>query len=173
MQDKSDGSSLRKLNWIELLHFIRNIYISKGYEIEEIDADLVNEISDCLYRTLAGYDDLNPAKTAGHVCFWVRRLKPLHQESTSAKRMKALNEFIAIDLALLICIQRILIYNKTDLTSTKGIQFAKTTVEQILPYPIRKDLAISMRHYSHSPHGLAMIFEILFRDYINELRGRS
>lgn len=115
----------------------------------EIDADILKEISEQADGTL---DQLNMntmpnvAKVAGHVTFWIRKLKPVTHAKNSKNKLLTINEVIGILVGVGIC------QTYFDDKSKTGFSF---------PNRIMKDWAMSLRSHSHSPHSCAIAFEFL------------
>ena len=114
-----------------------------------IDRDIVREIAAEAEKTLAGLQmtsSPNVAKIAGHVAFWIRKLKPIAHAADSPHRFLAVNELVGILVGMGIC--------RSYFDDTR-----KETVE--LPKRVMNDWIASLRHHSHSPHSCALMFELL------------
>ena len=123
--------------------------VEDQYDIKlDIDTDLIKELDDYIEYSLASYDmdSPNAAKVAGHVCFWLRRFKPITHESSSRAKYFAVNEEVALFVGLSICDQ----YFDDHRAETFNIDMR-----------VLKDWVSSLRYNSHSPHALALSFELL------------
>ncbi|MBF0626272.1 MAG: hypothetical protein HQL82_15895 [Magnetococcales bacterium] len=111
-----------------------------------VDLDIVNELESMVGRTILGYGLAKPnaAKLAGHVSFWIRKLKPISFAADSRHKYLAINELVGLWVGLSLC-------------KRFGGQGFKMPSERI-----RVDWISSMRAHSHSPHGSALSFEMLF-----------
>lgn len=91
----------------------------------------------------------NVAKVAGHVVFWIRKLKPVSHSAGSVNKLLTINEVIGILVGVSIC------QHYFDDHSKAQIRFSDR---------IMKDWASSLRNHSHSPHSCAISFEFLASD---------
>ena len=112
-----------------------------------LDSDVVAELTSHLQRTVDQIPmdtDPNVAKIAGHVAFWIRKLKPIgHEDSAEVKhRLLNVNELAALLVGAAICRKNF----KANLR---------------LPNRIFFDWASSLRVNSHSPSSCAIAFELL------------
>jgi hypothetical protein len=112
-----------------------------------IDRDIVKEISEKANASLAALNMQtipNVAKVAGHVAFWIRKLKPIYHAADTPNKLLTCNEVIGILVGIGIC-QRYF-----DDHSKQGIHLSSR---------VAKDWAASLRTHSHSPHSCAIAFE--------------
>ncbi|HYD63925.1 hypothetical protein [Azospirillum sp.] len=141
-------STLRNVDWQRVLHPVCDA-IEAVYGVElEVDTDELAELERFADESLRSYRLTNPnaAKVAGHLCFWLRRLKPIRHAATSNAKLLAVNEVAALWLGLAICDQYF------DNASAQSFKIDPR---------ILKDWVASLRYNSHSPHALAIAFEIL------------
>ena len=141
-------SRLGNIDWQRLLGAVC-ADIEQRFQLElEVDTDELAELDRFAAKSLQSYDLDNPnaAKVAGHVCFWFRRVKPIRHAATSQNKYLSANEEAALWLGLAICDQ----YCDDRRAETFKIE------PRIL-----KDWVASLRYNSHSPHALAIAFEIL------------
>jgi hypothetical protein len=115
-----------------------------------LDSDIVAEIGSHLKRTVDAIPmdtDPNVAKIAGHVAFWIRKLKPITPDQNVKQQHKLLaaNELAALLVGAAICRTNF----KADFR---------------LPNRIFHDWASSLRINSHSPNSCAIAFELLTTD---------
>ena len=70
-------------------------HLEAAYKVKlSLDSDIVAEISSHLRRTMDAIPmdtDPNVAKIAGHVTFWIRKLKPIRERTQPAKLSFRLN----------------------------------------------------------------------------------
>ncbi len=114
-----------------------------------IDADIVGEIAVQANSSLAALNMNtmpNVAKVAGHVAFWIRKLKPVFHGEGSANKLLTINEVVGILVGVGICRRYFDEKAKKNFT---------------LPDRIMKDWSMSLRNHSHSPHSCAISFEFL------------
>jgi hypothetical protein len=141
-------SRLHNIDWQRLLAPVCDA-IEKQYEVElEVDTDELAELARFADESLKSYQLQSPnaAKVAGHICFWLRRFKPISHAATSKSKLLAVNETVALWLGLSICDQ----------------YYDDVRAEAFKVSPrILKDWVASLRYNSHSPHALAIAFEIL------------
>lgn len=112
-----------------------------------LDSDVVGEVASHLNRTVSQIPmntDPNVAKIAGHVAFWIRKLKPIGYDESQLQTNKLLNvnELAALLVGAAICRKKF----KSDLRLHNRIFF---------------DWASSLRVNSHSPSSCAIAFELL------------
>lgn len=114
----------------------------------DIDTDLLAELEIYANKSLRGYNIENPnaAKVAGHVCFWVRRVKPVLHKPDTIRKFLAVNEEVALLVGLAIC------QNYFDDARAESFKISPK---------ILKDWVSSLRYNSHSPHALAIAFELI------------
>ena len=141
--------SAHNIDWGSVLHEIA-ANLESRFELDLlIDSDVVAEIGDQLDRTLQALPLAtrpNIAKVAGHVAFWIRKLKPISHSANTQKKLLVINELVAILVGAGICARYF------DDTSSEHI---------VLPPRILFDWASSFRLNSHSPHSCAIAFEML------------
>lgn len=118
----------------------------------KVDTDALMELGAIAAKTTGRYEIAhpNPAKVAGHVVFWFRRIKPLSYADDTPAKCFAVNELAALWLGLAIC-------------NTHRGDESKAVLR--LPPRIAKDWMASLRYNSHSPHALAMAFELFASDH--------
>jgi hypothetical protein len=141
-------SRLGNIDWRDLLNAVCT-HLEQRFELDlEIDTDELAELERFASSSLGSYQLENPnaAKVAGHVCFWFRRVKPIRHAATSRNKYLAVNEEAALWIGLAICDQY---YDDKRAESFK------------IEPRILKDWVASLRYNSHSPHALAIAFEIL------------
>jgi len=117
-----------------------------------IDRDVLREISEQAEGTLFQLNMStlpNVAKVAGHVAFWIRKLKPIAHAPDSTHKMLTINEIVGILVGVGIC------QKYFDDQTRKGFR---------LPKRIMLDWVMSLRTHSHSPHSCAITFEFLASD---------
>lgn len=137
-----------QVRWLDLAEEIA-ARAEKKYNLRlSVDQCLLDEVAAAVKKSLGGYnmDSPNPAKVAGHVCFWFRRLKPIFHKDDSPARLHPINEWIALHLGLAIC--------KEYFDDTCKVDFS-------VPGRILIDWVVSLHVNSHSPHSLAIAFELL------------
>lgn len=78
--------------------------------------------------------------------FWFRRLRPVTHRPESQNKLLVANETAALFLGLAIC-------NQYSGDNSKEVFH--------LPARVMKDWVASLRYNSHSPHAIAIAFEIL------------
>lgn len=130
------------------------IHFEKEYKIRlRIDTDILDELELHVEKTLQHYQLTGPnvAKVAGHVCFWLRRLKPIHHHPNSRNKNTAINEEVALWVALSIC-------------ADWHDDHSRQPIKQV-PMRILKDWVTSLRINAHSPHALAIAFELIASDH--------
>ncbi|MBF8272939.1 MAG: hypothetical protein HW380_2044 [Magnetococcales bacterium] len=110
-----------------------------------VDQDVVDELTAKTQTTLASYGLHlpNEAKIAGHLSFWIRRLKPISHCEKSERKWLAINEAVGLYVGISLC----------EKFSEK--KFRKPSRRIML------DWITSMRVNSHSPQGTALAFEVL------------
>jgi hypothetical protein len=143
----------QSVDWIAVLNSAAAL-CERVYAIQlDIDRDIVREI------TLRANDTLdalnmssmpNVAKIAGHVAFWIRKLKPITHSQDSQNKLLTINEVIGILVGIGIC-QRYF-----DSQVRRPFK---------LPHRVMKDWAVSLRNHSHSPHSCAIAFEFLANEF--------
>lgn len=115
-----------------------------------IDSDIVAEIEHEYTTSLKGLSmstTPNIAKHAGHITFWIRKLKPVSHSDKTAHKLLVVNELLAILVGASICAQYF-----DDTSSPNGFRF---------PVRILFDWTGSLRNNSYSPHSCAIAFEML------------
>lgn len=124
-----------------------------------LDRDIVREIAERARETVGSYnkDSPNVPKIAGHIAFWIRKLKPVAFEPDAREKFLAVNELASLYVALAFC----------DQYHQKRSRDYKSVVSRLPPRVI-VDWATTMRFHSHSPHSTAMIFEILMGTVLPE-----
>ena len=139
----------QQVNWVSVLGEAAAL-CERVYGVSlDIDRDIVREISIKANDTLAALNMNtmpNVAKVAGHVAFWVRKLKPVSHSANSKNKLLTINEVIGILVGVGIC-------------SRYFDDHSKPLIR--LPDRIMKDWASSLRNHSHSPHSCAISFEFL------------
>jgi hypothetical protein len=70
-----------------------------------LDQDILAEVEQRARDTVASYGkkDPNTAKVAGHIAFWIRKLKPISFVDGAPKKFLAVNEAVSIIFALAFC----------------------------------------------------------------------
>lgn len=119
--------------------------VSDRFDVDlAVDARIVSEIEAFCEKSLASFnqDDPSAAKIAGSMVFWIRKLKPAAH--TGSGYFPSANEYIAI-----LC----------------GVALVNSHWrEKKMHMQIRKEALIdfsrTLRFHSHSPHGLALMFEM-------------
>jgi hypothetical protein len=140
------------INWMVLVNPICKS-IEHEYNVKlKVDIDALMELGAIAAKTIGGYDirHPNPAKVAGHIVFWFRRIKPLSFSDDTPAKCFAVNEMTALWLGLAIC-------------NTHRGNESKEVLR--LPPRIAKDWIFSLRYNSHSPHALATAFELFASDH--------
>jgi hypothetical protein len=136
------------IDWVALVDPICQL-IESTYDVKlKIDSDSLKELDAVATKTIGTYDirHPNPAKVAGHVVFWFRRVKPLSYADDTPAKCFAVNEMAALWLGLAICDQH---------------HGDESRIAMSLPARVAKDWISSLRYNSHSPHALATAFEVL------------
>lgn len=138
---------LNKIDWMSPLERAVTQLEQKFDVALCLDSDIVAEIGNHLIRTVKSIPmntDPNVAKIAGHVAFWIRKLKPIQsdQTSTADKKLLFANELAALLVGASICCKNF-----------------KGTFH--FPNRIFYDWASSLRINSHSPNSCAIAFELL------------
>ena len=139
----------KHFNWQEVLSDAATL-CERVYQVRlTIDRDILREISEQAEGTLLQLNMStlpNVAKVAGHVAFWIRKLKPVAHSPDSTHKMLTINEIVGILVGVGIC-------QKYFDDKTRNV-FR-------LPSRIMLDWAMSLRTRSHSPHSCAITFEFL------------
>lgn len=117
-----------------------------------IDREILIEVADKTQATLAGLNDTsvpNVAKVAGHVSFWIRKLKPISYaaQSPATGKFLAINEYVGLMVGLGIC--------------HEYLDDSRKAFFQDPPSRILRDWVVSFRVNSHSPHSTQIAFELL------------
>ena len=125
-----------------------------------LDRDIVREIAERARETVGSYNKESPnvPKIAGHIAFWVRKLKPVSFEQNATAKFLAVNELVSLYAALAFC----------DQYHERRSQHHRSVIYRLSPRVI-VDWATTMRFHSHSPHSTAMTFEILMGTVLPEL----
>lgn len=143
----------RKIDWPPILHNACAL-VEKRQDITLcIDTDILNEIALKVEETLHALQMNtmpNVAKVAGHVAFWIRKLKPIYHAPASTGKLLTINEVVGILVGVGICQQYFDDHSRAALR---------------LPARVMKDWAASLRNHSHSPHSCAIAFEFLASDH--------
>lgn len=139
----------KHFNWDSVLIEAASM-CERAYEIKlEIDRDVIREINMKANDTLEALNMStlpNVAKVAGHVAFWIRKLKPVSHSLNNDNKLLTINEVIGILVGVGIC----------------RFYFADHSREHfVLSHRIVMDWATSLRNHSHSPHSCAISFEFL------------
>ena len=114
-----------------------------------IDSDVVEEMEHHLRRTLSHLSlgtRPNVAKIAGHVSFWIRKLKPISFSEDSPNKLLVINELVAVLVGGGICARYFDDTSKSSFVLSKRLLY---------------DWSSSLRFNSHSPHSCAITFEML------------
>lgn len=108
-----------------------------------IDNYVLAEIEQMVRSSLKSYhlNDPNVPKVAGHISFWIRKLKPLSHAPGSQGVYTAINELASLMVGVSLC--------------------RRFGADSVIPPRILKDWATSLRLNSHSPHGTAIAFELI------------
>ena len=124
-----------------------------------LDRDIVREIAERAKETVGSYnkDRPNIPKIAGHIAFWIRKLKPVSFSPDTTEKFLAANELVSLYVALAFCDQ----YHR------RRSEHHRAIIYRLSPRVIL-DWATTMRFHSHSPHSTAMIFEILMGTVLPE-----
>ncbi|RJF81880.1 hypothetical protein D3877_17435 [Azospirillum cavernae] len=140
------------IKWEELVCAVCQTIEERFDVLLDIDGEALDELDEIAKRTIGSYElaHPNPAKVAGHVVFWFRRLRPVTHRPESQNKLLVANETAALYLGLSIC----------DLYRGEG---SKETFH--LPARVMKDWIASLRYNSHSPHAIAIAFEILTAEH--------
>ncbi|MBF0426743.1 MAG: hypothetical protein HQL66_13090 [Magnetococcales bacterium] len=135
------------MSWRDLFGEVAGDFERKCKLALMIDDDVINELIKRVQGTLSGYnlDRPSPAKIAGHLSFWIRKLKPISFDPRCDRKYLAVNEMVGILLGLAIC-----------------RRFGKGNFA-LPPARVRSDWVRSLRFHSHSPHSTALMFEMMFR----------
>lgn len=125
-----------------------------------LDRDIVREIAERAKETVGSYnkDSPNVPKIAGHIAFWIRKLKPVGFEPRASEKFLAVNELVSLYVALAFC----------DQYHERRSQHHRAVIYRIPPRVV-VDWATTMRFHSHSPHSTALLFEILMGTVLPEL----
>lgn len=92
----------------------------------------------------------NVAKVAGHIAFWIRKLKPISHAPETAAHFMPINELIGLHVGMAICQKWF-----DDHSRPEGFHVSGR---------VYKDWIKSLRFNSHSPQSTAISFEILAAD---------
>lgn len=139
----------KHINWVGVMNEAAALCEHTYGVALEIDLDVIREISLKANETLSALNMNtlpNVAKVAGHVAFWIRKLKPISHARNSTNKLLTINEVTGILVGVGICNRYF------DDRSRKHFR---------LPDRIMKDWASSLRNHSHSPHSCAIAFEFL------------
>ena len=141
--------------WFEILYKITDetekIYQAKGFNFEVfIEEAIVQDVAAQINRTMkaSGIEKPNPAKIAGVVSFWIRKLKPLIITAQPQETFRLINELVALKVGLAICDK----YMKDENGESICLRLNKR---------ILRDWVASLRYHSHSPHSSIIAFEML------------
>jgi hypothetical protein len=146
-------SKLGNIDWEQiLLAECKETAKGKGLELE-VDPDVVGEVRLCAETSLHEYKLRNPkiakpnsAKIAGHLCYWLCRLKPVQNAPGAKIRYRAANEEVALRVGLSICQE----------------YFDDLRADSFRVDPcIVKDWVTSLRYDLDSPNALSIAFELL------------
>lgn len=123
----------------------------------EIDTDIVQELSEEIKRTIEqiGLNRPNVAKIAGHIVFWIRKLKPIHHSAQSENKYLAINEWVAVVVGIAVC--RIY-FDDNCIDQDNATKTVKTHSR------LFNDFVGSLRVHSHSPSSSTITFESLFTE---------
>jgi hypothetical protein len=148
--------TLSKLDWVKILNHVTT-KLEQLFKIQlYIEANIVTDIRNQLANLqLPSSSDLKAkiAKVAGHITFWIRKLKPVNflpAAHANQNNFLTVNELAAILVGAGVIEHYKKIYPKNNLSFT-------------LPGPILSDWAYSYRYNVHSPDSCALAFEMLFR----------
>ncbi|MBF0605705.1 MAG: hypothetical protein HQL07_18680 [Nitrospirae bacterium] len=136
---------ITEIQWRVILQEMVN-YLERRYDIIlNIDATILSEIEALRKESLGAYRIKNPniPKEAGHISFWIRKLKPVSHAQESVNRYLAINEEIGLLVGLSLCCR----FHNTHMLRP--------------PPRVMHDWVTSMRYNSHSPHSTAITFELL------------
>jgi hypothetical protein len=139
----------QQINWDLVLGDVADL-CEREYDVKlEIDRDVVREIGVQTEITLEALkmDTMpNVAKVAGHVAFWIRKLKPIIHASDSPHKLLTINEVVGILVGVGICRHYFDDHSRVPFNISKRVM---------------QDWALSLRKHSHSPHSCAIAFEFL------------
>lgn len=141
-------STLGNIEWTRLLFAACTESERRKTISLEVDPDIVGDIEARAAESLNQYRISRPnaAKVAGHVCYWLCRLKPVRNVTGAPSRFLAINEEVALYVGLAICDE----------------YFDDVRAESVSIDPsILKDWVTSLRYNTHSPYALAIAFELL------------
>ncbi len=141
--------TFKSIDWSSILGEIAEALEKRFGLAIVIDSDIVEEIKCQLNRTLEKLSlDTKPnvAKVAGHVAFWIRKLKPISHSADTPHKLLLINELVAILVGSSICCRYF------DDSSSVAVK---------LPVRILFDWASSFNLNSHSPHSCSIAFEML------------
>lgn len=119
--------------------------VSNRFDIDlAVDKRIVSEIEAFFDKSLESFNqnDPNAAKIAGTLVFWIRKLKPVAH--TGSGYFPSANEYIAILCGV----------------SIINAHWAMKRQKMIVPEVPLRDFSKTLRFHSHSPHGLALMFEM-------------
>lgn len=142
----------QQVKWAPILESACALVEKRNDIVLMIDVDVVAEISIRVAETLKQLNMStlpNVAKVAGHVAFWIRKLKPLAHAPESRNKLLTANEVVGVLVGVGICQQYF------DDTARSKFR---------MPDRIMRDWVSSLRNHSHSPHSCAIAFEFLASD---------
>ena len=140
---------INNINWITIFEELTN-KLEVRYDLDlMVDVVVLEEVGAMAKSTLDSLNmDSTPnvAKTAGHVSFWIRKLKPISHAEKSNSHFTAINELAGLLVGLAICTRYFDDTVKENITMNNRILF---------------DWVNSMRLNSHSPSSTSISFEML------------
>ena len=97
---------INNINWITIFEELTN-KLEVRYDLDlMVDVVVLEEVGAMAKSTLDSLNmDSTPnvAKTAGHVSFWIRKLKPISHAEKSNSHFTAINELAGLLVGLAIC----------------------------------------------------------------------
>ncbi len=86
------NNEIFNVNWEPIFDKVSSDLEEKFNISIEIDLQILEEINGAIKISLKGYSMSNPniAKIAGHVVFWIRKLKPIHHSNNENVKHKLL-----------------------------------------------------------------------------------
>ena len=140
-------SDIDKQGWENLICLVSlQIQKCRGLLLE-VDPAIVRDVIACAVDSLAGYvlKEPNAAKIAGHMCYWICRLRPV-RNLPGRKFYRLINEDVALQACLGVC--------DNYIARKQGRTIS-------VDHPILLDWVTSLRSDIDSPNALAISFELL------------
>lgn len=117
-----------------------------------------NAAKDIYKMALYHPDGLEPLKTFGYMCFWVRKIKPVLGATRQGKPCREVNELLSIHMAASLCVRYSALYPEDIPNRDKDA--VKRRAKAFLGDKRRMDYLVHcMRYRTFGPHHYVMILQ--------------